>query len=301
MNRPRQGRRKGFTLVELLVAMAILAILASLAVAGLYLAQESAREARTAALISRLHLEITSRWNAYATRPLEADLGEVAALLGEPNDAQGRAKARLWAVRERLRMELPERYSDIADPPVYLPQRTAVAQQFKDWYDLARPSKAYESAECLYQIVTGPTVGEGLLGARAFSSHEIGDADGDGAPEFLDAWGRPVRFFRWAPGAAVYSEIQYDDPALAHDPLDPQGHQPESFALYPLIVSAGSDGKLGLVWRSDLRYGQMYPANNPFATSGDSKGTVGAPVPASNTTEHGGHHDNVHNHLLGSY
>ncbi len=33
-----------------------------------------------------------------------------------------------------------------------------------------------------------------------FKESEIGDTDGDGAPEFLDGWKHPISFLRWAPG-----------------------------------------------------------------------------------------------------
>ena len=33
-----------------------------------------------------------------------------------------------------------------------------------------------------------------------FSQSEIGDTDHNGYPEFLDGWGKPIFFLRWAPG-----------------------------------------------------------------------------------------------------
>jgi len=55
-----------------------------------------------------------------------------------------------------------------------------------------------ESSELLYLILTGadlfgvPPVGEG-----EFSTSEVKDTDGDGLMEFVDGWGRPLRFYRW--------------------------------------------------------------------------------------------------------
>ncbi len=40
-----------------------------------------------------------------------------------------------------------------------------------------------------------------------FNQNDIGDTDGDGAPEFVDGWGKPIEFLRWAPG--YYSPAQY--------------------------------------------------------------------------------------------
>lgn len=42
-----------------------------------------------------------------------------------------------------------------------------------------------------------------------FQASEIADTDGDGLLEFVDAWGRPIQFLRWAP-AFPDSEVQSD-------------------------------------------------------------------------------------------
>lgn len=52
------------------------------------------------------------------------------------------------------------------------------------------------NAELLYLIVTN-----GDPETRAtFSDREIGDTNGNGFNEFLDGWGNPIFFLRWAPG-----------------------------------------------------------------------------------------------------
>jgi hypothetical protein len=96
-----------------------------------------------------------------------------------------------------------------------------------------------------------------------FSESSIGDTDGDGAPEFLDAWGHPISFARWAPG--FDSDIQananlLNDPPpsqsnntdwdaaakASHDPFDLFRVDPDAFRLVPLIISAGRDESFGL-------------------------------------------------------
>ncbi|MGC1275687.1 MAG: type II secretion system protein [Planctomycetaceae bacterium] len=53
-----------------------------------------------------------------------------------------------------------------------------------------------ENPEMLYWIITnGPTFGSDVQ--TDFNSSEIADTDGDGLMEFIDAWGRPLRFYRW--------------------------------------------------------------------------------------------------------
>jgi hypothetical protein len=53
-------------------------------------------------------------------------------------------------------------------------------------------------AEMLYAILVE---GVGPLGSAFspddFTDREVQDTDGDGLPEFVDAWGQPLQFFRW--------------------------------------------------------------------------------------------------------
>ena len=39
-----------------------------------------------------------------------------------------------------------------------------------------------------------------------FTDKEVHDTDGDGLPEFVDAWGQPLQFFRWP--LLYHSDIQ---------------------------------------------------------------------------------------------
>jgi hypothetical protein len=52
--------------------------------------------------------------------------------------------------------------------------------------------------------------GQGPLGSvfsrDEFTDKEVQDTDGDGLPEFVDAWGNPLQFFRWP--LLYHSEIQ---------------------------------------------------------------------------------------------
>jgi hypothetical protein len=52
-------------------------------------------------------------------------------------------------------------------------------------------------------------VEDNSLGTDNISLNDIGDVDDDGMPEFIDAWGNPISFLRWAPG--FESDLQPDD------------------------------------------------------------------------------------------
>jgi prepilin-type N-terminal cleavage/methylation domain-containing protein len=64
--------------------------------------------------------------------------------------------------------------------------------------NLATHTHITARSETLYAILVG---GVGPLGSvfspDDFSDREVKDTDGDGLPEFVDAWGQPLQFFRW--------------------------------------------------------------------------------------------------------
>lgn len=55
-----------------------------------------------------------------------------------------------------------------------------------------------ESAELLYLALTRfEQYGIPPATVDDFTTAEVADTDGDGLPEFIDAWGQPLRFYRW--------------------------------------------------------------------------------------------------------
>jgi hypothetical protein len=204
--------------------------------------------------------------------------------------------------------------------------RTALAANFlRRYYQVAATAAdrdqllANQSAECLYMIVT-VACGDGEA-RTLFHENDIGDTDGDGAREFLDGWGKPIGFLRWAPG--FDSQIQGNANELPdaaawitaasadHDPIDVFHVQPNAFRLLPVVVSAGGDenpaiydgGPDYVAWRtartsvttlnsSPAVYPYFNPRLDPYMkvpTAAD--GYLGTPQAEGAT-------DNIHNHSV---
>ena len=70
-------------------------------------------------------------------------------------------------------------------------------------------------AEMLYALLVE---GRGPLGSvfspDDFTTKEVQDTDGDGLPEFVDAWGQPLQFFRWP--LLYHSDIQRGQVITTH-------------------------------------------------------------------------------------
>jgi prepilin-type N-terminal cleavage/methylation domain-containing protein len=299
------GVRGGMTLVELLVTLVIISILTSLSMAGLAVARNSARKSKTEATIRKLSEIIIPYYEQYETRrPKIDDASRVAAL------ANGRAyltDAKQTAIRRLMALELPERVSDFRDaftvsaadiptsPPLALtyvePGASATARlgevppAARRYFLLTSVRNAdgtlqraadgsvnyinATSSELLHLIVTrGPVADPDII--AHFREDEVRDTDGNGLPEFVDGWNRPIAFRRWPIG--FNSPMQPIDGTLRNiEPLiSSNGHR-----LVPLIFSAGLDGSYDIEAMTSLSYGALN--YNPFPSSPGASAIAIAP------------------------
>jgi prepilin-type N-terminal cleavage/methylation domain-containing protein len=219
-------RRAGFTLTELLITVAIIGIMATMVLFAMFNAQEAAKVHKTRALIAKLNDIVMRRYDEFRTRrapidtthPFVVSDSTASAVLANPVLL---ARARVDVMRDLMRLELPDRWSDIEDDPVTpfewpsTPvdtriKRPAISEAYLARVQAARaanqdlPTTENQGAECLYLIVMATLAEEGST--ETFKPDDIADTDGDGFPEFVDAWKRPIEFIRWAP--AYLSDLQ---------------------------------------------------------------------------------------------
>jgi len=316
----RQGvaaASQGFTLVEMLVVITILAILAAMTLFTYMAASEVGKQARTQAQITKINIVVMTKWETYQENY------RLPFILPSSSDRIKTNKLRMNAVREVMRMDLPDRITDVANAPVTPGlHRTKLSQQYLTYAtnhasgkeaDGKTPipgpipgwSKSYQGAECLYLILVHTLDREGDA-TRFFRDAEIQDKDGDGMKEIIDGWGNPIEFLRWAPG--FKSALQDRDPIKSPDPFDPYGDYadtnldgtPDTFALFPLIFSAGPDKQYNITTdmkNPAVQYTKTTPPNNPFQVFTDAAGKqirLGAVTPPNTS----GHFDNITNHKI---
>jgi prepilin-type N-terminal cleavage/methylation domain-containing protein len=291
--------RRGFTIVELLVVITIIVLLAGMAMGAMSKARERGKLEATKATVAKLNDLVMKRYESYRTRriPLNFAAIQMATFTNSPPAWAATMKSRIallrtLAIRYYMLREMPQCWSDItgATPPPNTPAALptslpdvlisgdsqvvnppGLTATYLAKYNAAKPNGSHEQAKCLYLWVT-----TSMPESRALFRPEEIATDSDGWKYFVDGWGNPISFIRWAPGATSgpknpngWSDIQIDDtpdaanpklPNLHHDPFDPLMLQngPQSFAptalgpdpgfksaayqLYPLVI-AGLLGK----------------------------------------------------------
>lgn len=228
----------GYSLTELLVVMAIILTLTSLAAAGVSAATGSQKRYRTAALIGKLDTIIATQYAEYASRNVDVPTG-------------GSRSAILRAIASG---DLPDTWTVVSsmatrpDAELTPHQRAykAIWNSILD-SDKARIALTNASAECLFMIVMQGGVAD-CLDCR-LSRIDVGDQDGDNMPEFLDAWGSPIAFVFQPSGLklpAGSSEAFFSsaEPFSATVPSLGEG---KGGLIRPLIFSAGPDRSYGLL------------------------------------------------------
>lgn len=230
--------RRGFTLVELMVVIIIIGILSSLTLAGLANARSRSKADASRFIIRKLSDAIMEQYESYE---------DLALTISTPTAPYTTALATL---RARMREELPDSWADVA-PSTNVPTATTALgrsfQSYKARFPNSASNKSFQGAECLYMIVTESGLFPDFIGS--LRQERVGDIDADGAREFLDGWGRPIEFMRWAPGLpSLLTAIQIPKTAAGNpqpDPFDVFGIDSNAFALFPLVYSSGPDGATG--------------------------------------------------------
>jgi prepilin-type N-terminal cleavage/methylation domain-containing protein len=192
--------RRGFSLVELLVVIAVMAVLIALIVPATMGILRNGRIAATQATIKQVSSALNSRIEAWrrSKNTNDAHLSSMTLQVGTCSDA---TLTKILQRKESFRRYFPQTWAEVQSAwgleymgnslassvpgPSQPPANVTTAERV-------------ESAEVLYWLLTdGIVPGNSQVEAMTFTSANSRDTDGNGFLEIVDAWGNPIRFWRW--------------------------------------------------------------------------------------------------------
>ena len=187
-------RRGGFTMVELLVVIGLILFLMSISIVALNGAIGIARQKATQTTLLKINGLMQQRIDAFNRAMERTNLQPAIDKLKRdwfqnynfvPQDNVLEVMVRKQIFQTRFPQNFVEKNLSLAPP-------TGVT------YVSANHQQVTESTALLYWVLTSSEVyGIAPVDESDFSSSEVRDTDGDGLKEFVDGWGRPLRFYRW--------------------------------------------------------------------------------------------------------
>lgn len=321
--------------------IAIIGMLGAISITTVRASIQSAKETQTRTTIAKIDNVLTACYEKYQYR--RVDLKDAVHPSTGPDldnrrlsSPEVRARARLLMLRDILRCDFPCTPWELGEPRAYKFASTGPTTPLQnaliltaggslssfDFTDENYPDNTFPTknggyphianAELLYLVVMNADPES----RASFSEREIADVDGNGLYEFVDGWGKPICWMRWAPGlessdrqpieADMIDKLAADgyldsgdadpfDPMnVGVDPVNPdnllirsnEDEVERGWFLVPYVFSAGPDGKYGLTMPSVMDNAKAM--NDPF------KGTsLNVGVPYART-----HKDNIDNHTL---
>jgi prepilin-type N-terminal cleavage/methylation domain-containing protein len=236
---PVPARRHAFSLVELLVVVSIILVLMAMLGAGVSAARGSQRKQATQSLIARIDAVIQQQFSTYPSRSVP-----LAVLTGTNKSFQ-----RAAYLRRLASAEMPDSWVDVqaivsntAGVPRTAPQSAYVGVfQAIRAVNSAWPTSDYADAECLFMIVMQGGIAD-CLDCGALGSSARGDVDGDGAFEFLDAWGNPIRYVLWPAALSLPLGSGTFFSTTAPFTSGSVASSAKGGTMRPLVFSGGPDG-----------------------------------------------------------
>ena len=252
-----RNTRRGFTLIEVLVVVGLILLLMSLTLVGLRNAIGLARESATKATILKIHGLVQQRADAFNRAMERTNLSRAKDALkvkmGVANKADS-AHERAYETfikKDIFRSRFPQSFSEF-DLLTYPPTGVTITPAMA-----AKHQPVTESTALLYWLLTQSEVfGIAPVDDSVFSSSEVRDTDNDGLLEFVDGWGRPLRYYRWPTrlfrcGEDINGNVSLDSGEDQPSPLTNQinGVLDSSGSASPIIrTNNGSPTYASLIW-----------------------------------------------------
>ena len=190
--------RSGFTMIELLIVIMVIAILMSLLVSAAFSFIVNAREAATAATISKVNGLLQERIRSFR----QYDFSDAAQRFAAMNSLTVEV-AEVFVRKNRMKQAIPQSFTE-ADrvrlfPGIAFTSAAGPPVTFSFTSPATGYLATYESGIVLYAFLTrGETFGAPSAADDAFTGSEVRiGPETNNLPCLVDAWGEPLRFYRW--------------------------------------------------------------------------------------------------------
>ncbi len=247
--------RKAFSLVELLVSISIIVLMMAMMAAALSAARASGAKDKTRSSIKPIDEIVQRHFESCESSRLAAAV---------PPEARGAA------IRRLITADMPDNWNEVRHMRDNAATFTSARQRgYVATLNMVNPTDEYADAECLFMIVMQGGLAD-CLACGALDAIRIGDKDGDGAPEFWDAWDMPIRYVLWPAGFELLIGTKYFSQIAPFDGLPATGGT--GGMMRPLIFSGGPSklSSTAIYDGSYLSLGNACgdPANATIATLG---------------------------------
>lgn len=192
--------RRGFTMIEMLVVVTIILLLMSISIGVLRNAIGAARQNQTKATIQKVSGLLQQRMDAFYRGIERSNLTQASDKMRRdwygtygfvpPNKAID-----VMVKKDLFRTRFPQTFAEVDSTNYANPPRVTGLTGMT--YVQAKHKPETEGAALMYWLLTNSEVyGIAPVDESEFTSAEVRDTDGDGLMEFVDGWGRPLRFYR---------------------------------------------------------------------------------------------------------
>jgi prepilin-type N-terminal cleavage/methylation domain-containing protein len=218
-HRRRMGRA-GFSLIELLVAISIMAIVITTLVVSLQAVGGSARRSSTATTLRKLDSLVQERFEEIRSNFKEQEDKKLRAAMTTLPDQQRNWITILSAAEmpsflpvpglpvsakvvvakfDRYRGTFPQREEDLFGPDgneATAGDNSPLLVQWRTFNSTTKTNRTLESSELLNLALTfGVSAGRGREVVDSLKKSHVQDKDGNGLAELYDDWGNPLRFY----------------------------------------------------------------------------------------------------------